>query len=131
VRLVIDASAAIEIILQRSKSRHFTSVLNSADRVSAPDLLVPEIVNTMWKYYHFQKLSLSVCDSAIGTALGLVDSLVSCKDLHHEAFLLARSLRRPAYDMFYLALAQREDAAFLTADMALKKVAEQQGIQAV
>jgi predicted nucleic acid-binding protein len=31
--------------------------------------------------------------------------------------------------MFYLALARREDAAFLTTDSALKKEAERQGIR--
>jgi predicted nucleic acid-binding protein len=61
--------------------------------------------------------------------LGLVDTLVPCKDLYKEAFLLSRTASRPAYDMFYLALARREDADFLTMDKALRKEAERQGIR--
>jgi predicted nucleic acid-binding protein len=46
-----------------------------------------------------------------------------------EAFLLARTARRSAYDMFYLALARREDAVYLTTDAALRKEAERQGVR--
>jgi predicted nucleic acid-binding protein len=96
--------------------------------VLAPELFVPEVVNTIWKYHQFEHLSLSVCDGALEAALGLVDALVSSKEIYGEAFLLARTTRRPAYDMFYVALARREDATFLTTDSALKKEAKRQGI---
>ena len=130
MRLVLDASAAIEVVLQRSKSAPLAALLEEADEVLAPDLIVPEIVNTMWKYHQFQNLSLSVCDRSIELSVGLLDVLVPCKELHREAFLLARTTRRSAYDMFYLALARREDAAFLTTDESLRKEAERQGIHA-
>jgi predicted nucleic acid-binding protein len=97
--------------------------------VLAPELFVSEVVNTIWKYHQFERLSLSVCDRALETALGLVDALISSKEIYGEAFLLARTARRPAYDMFYLALARREDAAFLTTDRALRNEAERQGIR--
>jgi predicted nucleic acid-binding protein len=64
-------------------------------------------------------------------AIELADDLVSCKDLWREAFLLARKNRRPAYDLFYIALARREDAAILTMDKVLRKEAELQGIQVI
>jgi len=129
MRLVLDASAAIEVALDRGQARQFAQVLEEADEVLAPELLVPEVVNTVWKYHQFENLNLGTCDRALEFALGLVDVLVPCKDLYREAFLLARTSRRPAYDMFYLALARREDAAFLTTDSALKKEAERQGIR--
>jgi predicted nucleic acid-binding protein len=46
-----------------------------------------------------------------------------------EAFLLARTARKPVYDMFYLALARSEDAALITMDAALRSYAEAQGIR--
>ncbi|MGH7247106.1 MAG: type II toxin-antitoxin system VapC family toxin [Pseudomonadota bacterium] len=129
MRLILDASAALEVVLRRGKAEQFSRLCGAAGEVLAPDLLVPEVVNTIWKYHQFEKLSLDACDRAIELALGLVDTLVPCGALHREAFLLARTARRPAYDMFYLALARREDAGFLTADTALRKEAERQGIQ--
>ena len=129
MRVVLDASAAIEVALQRKQAARFASILEEADVVLAPGLFVPEVLNTIWKYHRFERLSLSVCDRALEAALGLVDAFVSSKEVSSEAFLLARTARRPAYDMFYLALARREDAAFLTTDAALRKEAERQGIR--
>ena len=129
MRLVLDASAAIEVVLTRSKAREFERRLEEADQVLAPDLIIPEVVNTIWKYHQFENLNLNTCDQAIEFAIGLLDVLVPCKELYREAFLLARSARQPAYDMFYLALARREDAGFLTTDRALKREAERQGVR--
>jgi predicted nucleic acid-binding protein len=131
VRLILDASGAIEVVLDRGKAKLFTRALEEAEEVLAPDLLVAEVVNTVWKYHRFENLSATACDRAIELAIGLVDVLVSCAELHREAFLLARVARRPAYDMFYLALARREDGILLTADAALRKEAERQGIRII
>jgi predicted nucleic acid-binding protein len=85
-------------------------------RFSHPPLIISEVVNTIWKYHQFENLNLNTCDQAIEFALGLLDVLVPTKELYREAFLLARSARQSAYDMFYLALARRGDAGFLTLD---------------
>jgi predicted nucleic acid-binding protein len=129
VRVVLDASAALEIALRKKQAAGLAAVLKAADVVLAPELFVAEVVNTIWKYHEFEHLPLDACDRLLETALALVDSLVSNKEIHAEAFLLARTGRRPAYDMFYLALARREDAALLTADTGLRKAAERQGIR--
>jgi predicted nucleic acid-binding protein len=131
MRLVLDASAAIEVVLRRPKARRFAQPLEEADEVLAPDLFVPEVVNTVWKYHNFEALGLGLCDEAIAHALELVDAFTPCRELHREAFLLARTTRRPAYDMFYLALARREDALLATADAALQREAERQSIRVV
>ncbi len=59
MRLILDASAAIEVVLDRSKARRFAHVLEEADEVLAPELLVAEVVNTVWKYHQFENLSLT------------------------------------------------------------------------
>jgi predicted nucleic acid-binding protein len=129
MKVVLDASAAIEVVLGRSEAGRLAGVLEEADVVLAPGLFTAEVVNTVWKYHRFERLALDACDRAIETALALVDSLVSSKEIYGEAFLLARTAHRPAYDMFYLALARREDAVFLTLDKTLRKEAEHQGVR--
>jgi predicted nucleic acid-binding protein len=62
------------------------------------------------------------CDGAYKLAIGLLIEW-------SEAFLLARTARKPVYDMFYLALARSEDAALITMDAALRSYAEAQGIR--
>ena len=128
MRLVLDASAAVTVILNRPEAHRFKEALAAADLVLAPDLLVPEIVNAIWKYHQFEGLGVDICDRALSQALGIVDLLVPSKELAREAFLLARTTRRPAYDMFCLALARREDASLLTRDAALRKEAHRQGV---
>lgn len=129
MKVVLDASAAIEVALGRKQAVRLAGILRDADVVLAPELFVPEVVNTIWKYHRFESLSLDVCDRALDAALGLVDTFVLSVEIHGEAFLLARTSRQPAYDMFYLALARREDAILLTIDAALRKEAERQGVR--
>ena len=129
MKIVLDASAALEVALNRNRATEFSAQLDEADAVLAPELFVPEIVNAVWKLHRFGNLSLSACDGALEVLLEFVDVLVSCKELYREAFLLSRTTRRPAYDTFYLALAKREDAALMTLDNALRKEALRQGIR--
>jgi len=129
VRLVVDAGAAVATVMNRGKARTFGDQLQAADEVLAPDLFVAEVVNTIWKYHQFENLGLDTCDRWIESAIHLVDTFVPCEQIYREAFLLARSARRPAYDMLYLALARREDGSLLTADNTLRREAERQGIR--
>jgi predicted nucleic acid-binding protein len=56
--------------------------------------------------------------------------LISHSEIYREAFALSRAQKsRAAYDMFYLALARREDAVLLTLDGTLKKEAKRAGIR--
>ena len=131
MRLVLDASAALEVVLERSRAGDFKRAIQEADTVMAPELLIPEVVNAIWKYHQFDRLDLNTCNQALELAIELADDWVSCKDLWREAFLLAWKNRRPAYDMFYIALARREGAALLTMDKALRKEAERHGVQVI
>jgi predicted nucleic acid-binding protein len=129
VRIVVDASAAVEVALDGKHAAELGAFFEESEEVLAPDLLVAEVVNAIWKYHEFQQVDQNTCARALDFAVGLVDTLVSGKELYREAFLLSRLSRRPAYDMFYLALAKREDAVLLTLDAALKKIARRQGIR--
>lgn len=129
MKAVLDASAAIGVVLGRGQAARLAVILEEADVVLAPDLFVAEVVNTIWKHHQFERLNLDACDRAIEAALGLVDAMVPSKEIYGEAFLLARAAHRPAYDMFYLALARREDGVFLTLDKTLRKEAEHQGVR--
>ena len=131
MRLVLDASAALEVVLERSRAGDFMRAIQEADTVMAPELLVPEVVNAIWKFHQFDSLDLSTCNRALELAIELADDLVSCRDLWREAFLLARKNGRPTHDMFYIALALREDAAIVTMDKALRKEAERHGVQVI
>lgn len=130
MRVVLDASAAVEVALEGKAARELSGMLAESEEVIAPELLVPEIVNAIWKYHQFGEFELSRCEKALELAVGLVDRLVSHREVYREAFALSRAQKsRAAYDMFYLALALREDAVLLTLDGTLKKEAKRAGIR--
>jgi predicted nucleic acid-binding protein len=130
VKVVLDANCAIEIALNKKEGERLKAVLDESDEVLAPDLLVPEFVNTIWKYRQFDQLSLDLCEEALTRLLDLVETFVPSTEIYRDAFALSRAQKtRAAYDMFYLALALRENAILLTLDGTLKKEARRAGIR--
>jgi len=130
VRVVLDANAAVEVALEGKAAGLLSAVLAQSEEVIAPELLVPEIVNAVWKYHQFAEFDLGKCEKILELAVGLVDRLISHRAIYREAFALSRAQKsRAAYDMFYLALALREDAVLLTLDGTLKKEAKRAGIR--
>ncbi len=130
MKVVLDASAAIEVALDGNAANQLSRALAKSEEVIAPELLVPEIVNAIWKYHQFAEFDLSKCEKAMELAVGLVDRLVSHREIYRDAFALSRAQKtRAAYDMFYLALALREDAVLLTLDGTLKKEARRAGVR--
>jgi predicted nucleic acid-binding protein len=51
VRPVLDASAALEVVLERGRAGDFMRAIQEADMVMAPELLIPEVVNAIWEYH--------------------------------------------------------------------------------
>ena len=47
----MDASAAIEIVVERTQAVRLGGIPREADLVLSPDLFVPKVVNAMWKYH--------------------------------------------------------------------------------
>jgi predicted nucleic acid-binding protein len=130
MRVILDASCALEIVLNRKEGDRLRSVLKESAEALAPDLLVPEVVNGLWKHYQFGGLAPRVCDEALGLLPNLVNAFVPSGELYREAFALSRAQKsKAAYDMFYLALALREDAILLTLDGTLRKEAKRVGVR--
>jgi len=128
--VVLDANAAVEVALEGKAAGPLSAMLSQSEEVIAPELLVPEIVNAVWKYHQFAEFDLGKCEKILELAVGLVDRLISHRAIYREAFALSRAQKsRAAYDMFYLALALREDALLLTLDGTLKKEAKRAGIR--
>jgi predicted nucleic acid-binding protein len=130
VKVILDANCAIEIALNKKEGERLKALLDESDQVLAPDLLLPEFVNVLWKYHQFDHLSSELCDQALSTLLEMVDTFVPSREIYRDAFALSRAQKtRAGYDMFYLALALRENAVLLTLDATLKKEARRAGVR--
>jgi len=121
--VVLDVSAAAEILLHRGDSERVSRRVAEAEWVLVPSLYTSELCNVFWKYHHFHSLPREACERAIMQGLALPDTVVNDHDLHREAFAMACLCRRPVYDMFYLVLARRQSARLLTMDNELRALA--------
>ena len=125
---VLDASAAVEVVLGRPAADRVTAILSEAETVWAPELFTFEITNLFWKLSTLGGFPVARCQRALSQALQLPDAWVPGADLVEEVLELACQLRRPAYDLFYLVLARRHAAILLTMDRKLSETAKNLGV---
>ena len=104
--IVLDASAALEVALNKTDSNHFRELLMQAELVLAPDTFPSEITNTFWKYGLYADLPTEKCEKGIDYCLDLVDDYIETKNLCREVFAESIKTEHPAYDLFYLILAR-------------------------
>lgn len=128
--LVLDASAAVEVVLRRAGACKLEQRLCDADWVIAPTLFAAEAANAFWKYHRFEDLPLEQCERALDQALSLPDDLLDDRELAREAFALACLARVTAYDALYMVLARRHNARLLTMDQALRRACRKHSISA-
>ncbi len=119
--IVLDTSAAIEIILKKKESSKFKNIIVEADAVIAPELYISEIANVAWKYNKIAKLKHEDCISLSEDGINLVDQFINTKELWKEALREAIHNDQTVYDCLYLICARRNDGIILTMDQRLKK----------
>ena len=128
--LVIDASVAVKWVIAEDGSEDAVR-LRSAFTFVAPELLLPECANILWK--KVQRKELEPNEAALAIALiersGI--SFQSMQGLSETATRLAIELGHPAYDCVYLALALRQKLRFVTADKRLLATVAQRGSSAL
>lgn len=121
--VVLDASAAIEIALEKQKAEEFRKILKESDIVLAPDIFPSEITNVFWKYYSFSDMPGEKCQKGMDFCLCLVDDYIETKTLCREVFTESIKEGHPVYDLFYLVLARRHSATVISKDKKIKKLA--------
>jgi predicted nucleic acid-binding protein len=121
--LVIDASVAVKWVVQEPGTQEALALRKA--RLAAPDLIIPECANILWKKHRLGQLT-SAEASAAAQLLERADmELVAMGAQLHRATELAIELDHPAYDCFYIALALDKGCAFATADQRLLRKAQQ------
>lgn len=114
--VVIDVSAAIEMIFQKQKKDFFYSRYKEASWVLAPDLYVSELSNVLWKYYKAKVISHEDCVQYVEDGIDLIDDFINGRDLWKEALGEGIKNNHSIYDMYYSVLARRNDAVLITND---------------
>ena len=113
--LVIDASIAIKWLIEEEGTPQALTLRRTA-RLLAPELLVAECANILWKKARRNELSREEALLAARLLQTAAIELVPTRSLLAAATRIAIALDHPAYDCLYLALAIENDCRFVTAD---------------
>ncbi len=127
--VVLDASAAIETVLQRDFAEEISGHIMEAEWIIAPNIFIAEVTNTFWKYQKITSLPYALCEKYLEYALKLPDDFVNELDLYREAFKTSCTSNHPIYDILYLITARRNNGILLTLDSKLKKLATKYSIE--
>lgn len=113
---VVDASVAVKWVVPEILSEQSDRLLGGGEALIAPDLLLTEAANALWKKIRRRELSAAEANRALDviSASGIV--LYAAQPLLARALAMAQRLEHPVYDCVYVALAERERATLVTAD---------------
>jgi len=124
VTLVVDASVAAQWVLTEPGTPAALALRDEGGLI-APSLIAAEVGSALWKAARRDRLSSQDALNAMNAIMLAFDALIPIEDLRVRALELALSLNHPIYDCFYLALAERERAPLVSADIALVAKAKQ------
>ena len=113
---VVDASVAVKWFVEEVRSTAARTLLSSGAPIIAPDLIIPETCNTAWKKVRRGEISREQGEAMVRALPAFFDRLVAAAPLSVRVLELAQRFNHPAYDFFYVALAESESAVLVTDD---------------
>ena len=122
--LVIDASIAVKWVVEEDGTPQ-ALMLRQQAKLIAPDLLIAECANILWKKVQRNELSKEEALLAARLLQGAEIELLPTRPSMEAATRIAIELDHPAYDCVYLALAIDNGCKFVTADERLLRKLDQ------
>ncbi len=115
---VVDASIAVKWVVEEDGTPQALALRQRA-KLIAPELLVAECANILWKKVRRRELSKDEAVLASRLLQAAEIELQSTRSLLEPATRIAIELEHPAYDCVYIALAVANGCQFVTADESL------------
>lgn len=113
--LIVDASVAVKWFLQESDSAAALA-LRERNSLIAPDFILLETHHVVWKSWRRGETTFEAPDAVIKALREAFDHIEQSATLLADATRISLGLTHPIYDCLYIAHAQRERAALITAD---------------
>ena len=123
---VVDASVAVKWVVAEDGSDAAAALLDGRPLV-APELILPECANILWKKATRGELTADEASLAANLLARMEVELVGHRPSMPAALGLALRLGHPAYDCAYLALAIERDLPMVTADRRLVRAVQKDG----
>jgi predicted nucleic acid-binding protein len=114
---IVDTSVAVKWFVPEVLSSGAKAILSlDRDRL-APDLLLAETANALWRKVRAGDIGADQVRDALVALPRYLDHLVPVRELISQSFELAQELQHSVYDCLYLGCAlQTDDATVVTAD---------------
>jgi predicted nucleic acid-binding protein len=113
--LVVDASIVVKWVVEEDGTPEALALRRDATLI-APELLIAECANILWKKVKREELSREEALFAARLLQAADIELAPTRSLLEAATRLALTLDHPGYDCLYLALAAERNCPFVTAD---------------
>lgn len=118
--IVLDASAAVELVLQTPRAERIAArALHPAERLHASHVIDVEVVQVMRRLVQAKEITVGRADVALSDFEGLAIERHAHRPLIRRVWGLRASLS--AYDATYVALAEALAAPMLTCDEKLAR----------
>lgn len=129
--IVLDTSAAVEILLKKEDSEKYRKKISEADAVIAPELYISEITNVAWKYNKLAGFSHEESYELAQDGINIIDQFINSNDLWKEALREAMNNNHPVYDCLYIICARRNDGILMTKDKKLQQLCKKLQIEVI
>jgi len=113
---VVDASVVAAAFFQEDHAQAARALLASGRELHAPDLLLAEVANAIWKRHRRGEINEAEARALLADCLRLPIAIAPSGDLVEAALDLALRTNRTAYDCLYLAFAVRTKAVLVSGD---------------
>jgi predicted nucleic acid-binding protein len=113
---VVDASVAVKWLIPEHGSDSADRLLAGGEPLIAPELVLVEVANALWKKVTRREVSSGEARRALDMLRGGALETRPTAPFVRRALDLASQLRHPVYDCVYVAVAEAEDARVVSAD---------------
>ena len=124
MRVAVDASIAVKWFVTEQWTDEARRLLARNVERCAPDLILSETANVIWKKARRQEIQTPHRYFAEIGHLPNILLLRRCQDLFVRASAIALDINHPVYDCIYLACAEDEGVPLVTADRQLKTASD-------
>jgi predicted nucleic acid-binding protein len=118
--LIVDASVVAKWLVDEPGSTEARQLISPDVYLRAPDLLLPEVINTLCKKHLRGDLTAGKATECLNTLLqdhiDVTVHLLPARILGKRALEIAKVTGRSTYDCLYLAAAVQAGCGFVTAD---------------
>lgn len=129
--LVLDTSAVVELLLNRTHASKIADLIENASKVVTSELYRIELSNVLWKYVRAGLLEKQDALFLQASGVQLIDHFAKMEEYETEALSEAIRLNHSCYDMLYFCLARRAGAMLVSLDSKLVQLSEKECVSVV